>query len=97
MTGSKTANGIEHGNTLVEFTDAVLVDDEHHLDQARNKAYLILGAEGFVDAAAYIASFNSIVLVANATGTRLDRLVTDQLEQLSGDNTWLHHVPRMAD
>jgi hypothetical protein len=39
-------------------------------------------------------SFNSIARVANTTGTELDRLVTDQLEQLSDDAGRLDHPPK---
>ena len=94
LTGGTAENGIEHGQLLIQFTDAVLNDNnDEELVQTRNELHSVLGAEGFIDAAATIASFNSIVRVANATGTQLDRLVTDQLEQLSGDGEWINHTP----
>jgi AhpD family alkylhydroperoxidase len=97
LSGSTTENGIEHGELLIRFTDAVLADDETQLELLRPRLQTSLGAQGFIDAAATIASFNSIVRVANATGTQLDRLVTDQIEDLEGDDRWLSEVPQQQD
>jgi len=93
LTGSTGANGIENGALIIAFVDAVLSGKEDELKEFRNEIFQKIGAEGLVDTAATIASFNSIVRVANATGTQLDRLVTDQLKDLSGNTSWLEHVP----
>ena len=93
LTGSTDENGIEHGALIIAFVDAVLNSKSNDLEDIRNEILQQMGAEGLVDTAASIASFNSIVRVANATGTQLDRLVTDQLDDLSGNTAWLEHVP----
>jgi DNA-binding Lrp family transcriptional regulator len=73
--------------------DAVLSANVDELDYIRDELIQKIGAEGLVDTAATIASFNSIVRIAIASGTQLDRLVTDQLYDLSGNTSWLNHVP----
>jgi AhpD family alkylhydroperoxidase len=93
LTGSTDENGIEHGALIIAFVDALLNNESNGLADIRNEILQKMGAEGLVDTAASIASFNSIVRVANATGTQLDRLVTDQLDDLSGNTAWLEHVP----
>jgi len=93
LTGSRGENGIDNGALIVAFVDAVLVGNDGDLEQIRNELIQNIGAKGLVDTAATLASFNSIVRVANATGTQLDRLVTDQLPGLSGNTSWLEHIP----
>ena len=93
LTGSTDENGIEHGALIIAFVDAVLSSESNGLEDIRNEVLQQMGAAGLVDTAASIASFNSIVRIANATGTQLDRLVTDQLDDLSGNTAWLEHVP----
>jgi AhpD family alkylhydroperoxidase len=93
LTGGTSENGIENGALIIAFVDAVLGVKDDGLDDIRDELIHKIGAGGLVDTAATIASFNSIVRVANATGTQLDRLVTDQLKDLSGNTSWLHHVP----
>ena len=93
LTGGTSENGIENGALIIAFVDAVLGVEDDDLDDIRDELIHKTGAEGLVDTAATIASFNSIVRVANATGTQLDRLVTDQLKDLSGNTSWLNHVP----
>jgi AhpD family alkylhydroperoxidase len=93
LTGGTRENGIDNGALIISFVDAVLSGKDGDLDDIRNKLIQEIGTEGLVDTAATIASFNSIVRVANATGTQLDRLVTEQLKDLSGNTSWLNHVP----
>ena len=93
LTGGTSDNGIDNGPLIIAFVDAILSGKEGDLDDIRNELVQETGAEGLVGRAATIASFNSIVRVANATGTQLDRLVIDQLKDLSGNTSWLNHVP----
>jgi len=93
LNGGTSENGIEHGALIIAFVDAVLGVSDGDIDDIRDELYQKIGAKGLVDTAATIASFNSIVRVANATGTQLDRLVTDQLQDLSGSASWLNYVP----
>ena len=94
LTGSTSENGVTNGALLVAFVDAVLGYDEASMKELRDEILRELGHGALVDTAATIASFNSIVRVANATGTQLDRLVTDQLAGLTGNSNWLSHVPK---
>lgn len=93
LSGATSDNGVAHGQQIIAFVDAVLGDNDAELDRTRAELYETLGVEGFVDAAATVASFNSIVRVANATGTELDRLVTGQLEQITKGGEWMKFVP----
>ena len=60
--------GVEHGDILIEFAEAILgVDDE----RMRQHAKLIaekMGASALVDSAAVAALFNGIDRIADATG-----------------------------
>ena len=64
--------GIELGSLLVRFTDALLLDDDKALVDARFRLYEQAGPGKLVDAAATAASFNSIPRIPNATGIPLE-------------------------
>jgi len=69
--------GIPHGNLLIAFAESVVGDDEIELDAVRANLLRAMGPEALVDAAATVASFNSVVRVASATGIPLDQIDAD--------------------
>lgn len=70
--GSMGETGIAHGNLLIAYAEAVVGDDDAELDKARTDVLDAMGPEALVDAAATVASFNSVVRIASATGIPLD-------------------------
>ena len=76
--GELGETGIPHGDLLVAYAEAVVGDDEAELDAARATLLEAMGPEALVDAAATVASFNSVVRVASATGIPLDEVDEDQ-------------------
>jgi hypothetical protein len=72
--GSMGETGIVHGGLLVAYAEAVVGDDEVKLGAARAALLEAMGPEALVDAAATVASFNSVVRVASATGIPLDEV-----------------------
>ncbi len=68
MRGGGGDGGIEHGDLLVEFAEAVVDRDDHRLDRARTALLAAVGPTGFADAAGTAASFVAVVRVADATG-----------------------------
>lgn len=64
--------GIAHGDLLIAYAEAVVGDDDAELDKARADVFDAMGPEALVDAAATVASFNSVVRIASATGIPLD-------------------------
>ena len=73
--------GVEHGASLLAFTDAVMGEDDEVLARARQALRAMLPPEAFVDTCAVIAAFNVVDRVADATGIPLDPM----LHSASGD------------
>ncbi len=70
-TAADPSGGVEHGEVLRAFAQAILVDRES-VDEARQACVDALGAEGAAHAAAIVAAFDGINRVADGTGIRLD-------------------------
>ena len=60
--------GIPHAAELIEFTEAVVLQDAKRGDAARRKLLAALGDAGFVDACAVVAAFHGFVRIADAIG-----------------------------
>lgn len=65
-------SGVQHGSLLLEFTEAVLGEDDERLERARRAVRQTLGDEKLVDAAGAVASFNAVVKIADGTGLQVD-------------------------
>lgn len=76
---NKEDTGIEHGKLLLDFTEALLSENDEQLDSLRIEIYESMGAEALVDAAATAASFNSIPRIPNATGIPLEEWKHEKL------------------
>ena len=74
--------GVDHGELLLAFADAVLEDDDAALDLVRKELVGVLGKEALVDAAGTAASFNSVVIVADATGIPIDEFKADPTREI---------------
>lgn len=61
-----------YGALLVEFAEAMLLGDDGRRDEARMAVHAALGPAALVDVAAVVASFNSVVKLADATGIPLE-------------------------
>lgn len=70
--GHLEETGVPHDDLLIDFAESVVGDDDTRLEQARLDLLRTLGPEALVDAAATVASFNSVVRVASCTGIPLD-------------------------
>ncbi len=66
--------GIDHADLLIAFAEAAVGDDTAVLDRTRARLLATLGAAALIDTAATVASFNSVVRVASATGIPLDAI-----------------------
>jgi hypothetical protein len=67
-----TSSGVEHGNLLLAFTEAMVRDDEAALTQARHAVIEGISPEAMVDAAGVGSNFERMVRIADATGIQLD-------------------------
>jgi len=63
---------VAHAAALVEFGEAMLSGDAPRQARARQDVRRRLGAEGLVDAAAIVASFNAVVKIADASGIPIE-------------------------
>jgi alkylhydroperoxidase family enzyme len=67
-----SAGGVDHGDRLLAFADAVLLGDDETLGRERSALRAVLSPEAFVDACAVIGAFNVVDRIADATGIPLD-------------------------
>lgn len=70
--GAVVASGIDHGDLLLSFTDAVMARDDEALAASREQLMASLTPGQVVDTAATIAAFNVVDRIANAIGIPLD-------------------------
>jgi hypothetical protein len=77
--------GVENEASLAAIAEAVCKGDRLQLSKVRQKAQLILGAQGLVDAIGIAAAFNGITKIANGTGLPLDQSNTDTTRQLRAE------------
>ena len=67
-----TSSGVEHGNLLLAFAEAMVRDDDAALTQARHAVIQGISPEAMVDAAGVASNFERMVRIADATGIQLD-------------------------
>jgi hypothetical protein len=78
VTEASHPSGIEHGDALVAFAEAVVARDGAAIAGTRERLVAAMGAEAMVDAAAVASNFERMVRIADATGIPLD----DRLESI---------------
>jgi len=67
-----TSSGVEHGNLLIAFAEAMVRDNEAALTHARHAVIEGISPEAMVDAAGVASNFERMVRIADATGIQLD-------------------------
>ena len=67
-----TSSGVEHGNLLITFAEAMVRDDDAALTHARHAVIEGISPEAMVDAAGVASNFERMVRIADATGIQLD-------------------------
>ena len=70
--GAAGDSGVPAGDRLVAFADAVVIAGSGDLAKARETLRAELGPDALVDAAAVVASFNSVVRIADASGIPIE-------------------------
>jgi hypothetical protein len=87
--GDSAAASVPNGELLVRFAEAVLGDDAPTLAQVRQQLRDTMGEEVLGDVAATVASFNSVVILADGSGIPLEdykeEATKDLREQLGLD------------
>jgi hypothetical protein len=75
VTESGRSSGVEHGDVLVAFAEAVVDGDAGAITLTRRRVIDAMGVEAMVDAAAVVSNFERMVRIADGTGIPLgDRL-----------------------
>jgi hypothetical protein len=67
-----TSSGVEHGNLLIAFAEAMVRDNDTALTRARHAVIEGISPEAMVDAAGVASNFERMVRIADATGIQLD-------------------------
>lgn len=67
-------SGVEHGDLLIEFANAVMGAGMERLDTARAAILEQMGAKALVECAAVAANFNQMVRIADSTGIPIDAM-----------------------
>ena len=71
--GDVRRSGVPHAQLLIDFAEAVVTARSDDAAALGGDVAAALGAEGLVDAAGVIATFNAIVRVADASGIPLEQ------------------------
>ena len=79
ITDSRATSGVENGDVLVRFAEAIVGGDEESLRRARDDVTSVMGSEAMIDAAGVASNFQRMVRIADATGIPLG----DGLEKYS--------------
>jgi hypothetical protein len=85
-------SGVEHGNLLIAFAEALVEDDDVTLTHARHAVIEGLSPEAMVDAAGVASNFERMVRIADATGIQLD----ERMAALSQETRDALHLERFT-
>ena len=85
LQGGGAETGVPCGALLIAFAEAVLGTNDAVLRSARAALRDRMGDAALVDAAATVASYNSVVKVADATGIPLDTETAEATADLRED------------
>lgn len=75
-------SGVDHGEVLVAFSNALMTADPARLEAARAAVRQAVGDAGFVETAATAANFNQMDRIADSTGIPIDAPVRNQMGPL---------------
>lgn len=79
---SAAASGVEHGEVLLSFAEAMVGDDETALIRARDTLVQVCGAEVLVDTAGVASNFERMVRIADSTGIPLDERLASMSQEV---------------
>jgi hypothetical protein len=65
------ASGVENGDVLVGFAEAIVGGDQAEIHNAREAVSTLMGAEAMIDAAGVASNFQRMVRIADSTGIPL--------------------------
>ncbi len=78
-------SAVDGAKDLIEFTDAVLGDDDALLVKRRHQVISAVGPKGFVDAACVVGNFERMVRIADGAGLPLDNAIKAFSEDIRED------------
>jgi hypothetical protein len=84
------SSGVEHGQLLIAFAEAMVGEDDDALTHVRYAVIEALSPEAMVDAAGVASNFERMVRIADATGIPLDA----RMEALSHEVRHTLHLER---
>ena len=76
------ASGVDQGELLVDYSNAVMAPDEALLDKLRGEVRAAVGDAGFTEAAATAANFNQMDRIADSTGIPSDVAIRATMAEL---------------
>ncbi len=85
MVGEDAHSGVEHGDALIAFAEAVTGEDEPTLSGAREALIGAMGADAMVEAAGVVSNFERMVRIAEGTGIPLDGFRERATEEMRAD------------
>ena len=74
VTEAGVASGVDQGDELVAFAEAIVGTDDAALQVARQTVVDTMGSDAMVDAAAVASNFERMVRIADSTGIPLGSL-----------------------
>ena len=86
-------SGVEHGEELVAFVEAVVARDHDAIETARHQLAQVAGINATVDTAGVISNFQRMVRIADSTGIGLGNFetVTEDIRHSLGIESFRHH------
>jgi len=85
-------SGVEYGNLLIAFAEAIVGDNDATLTHARHAVIEGFSPEAMVDAAGVASNFERMVRIADATGIQLD----ERMAALSQETRDALHLERFT-
>lgn len=87
-----TASGVEHGEVLLAFAEAMVGEDDDGLAGRRQAVVQAMGPAAMVDVAGVASNFERMVRIADGTGIQLD----DRMAALSQEVRTALHLERFT-
>ena len=82
MLDTNVDSGVENGDVLLAFADAMTGDDTNELTLARAGLIESMGTAAMVEAAGVVSNFERMVRIADGTGIPLDGFLARATEEL---------------
>lgn len=85
MVGDDARSGVEHGDTLIAFAEAMVGEDTPALSAARDALIGAMGVDAMVEAAGVVSNFERMVRIADGTGIPLDGFLERATVEMRSD------------